>query len=84
MIRHGQYTVDGTTVKLSSTNGSPLNVRIHTTQKIFIGNSSAVSSSTGFLMDTGDNLEFLVADNTEIWAISNGATASVYVLESIV
>ena len=75
-----QFSVDGTAVKIASSQGSPLEVHIHSKGQVFISGTSAVTSSTGLQLDNGDKTILTIPDNTELWCIANGGTYTVQVM----
>lgn len=82
MATSNQYAVDGTPVKLASSNGSPIEVHITAAADIYIGDS-AVSNTTGYLLIKGDTLKIILADHNEIYGLHVSGTTTVYVLVSI-
>lgn len=86
MATSSQYSVDGTAVKLSSTDGSPAEITITASADIYIGGDFTVSASTGFLIATKEIFKMILADHQEVWAFHNGggSAATVYVWKMIV
>lgn len=82
-----QYTVGTSAVQLTPTplaNRSSMIVKVVTTNSsvaVFIGNSSGVTTSTGFPLFNGDAIELDLTGADPIYAISGTAGQSVYVLE---
>ena len=83
MITTAQFSVDGTAVKLVSTSQVPKMVTIHDTTNgnLFINGTSAVTSTTGLLVDklTGP-FTFEIGPNDEVWAIAAAGTHTVSVM----
>lgn len=50
-------------------------------RSIFIGTTSAVSSSTGYELASGDSIDMEIDDTVAIWAISNSGTNTLCVCE---
>lgn len=82
-----QYSVGTSAVHLTPT---PLSTRKSISIKVttlagadyvYIGNSNAVTTSTGYIMASGDVLNMDLTSGQAIWAISNVAGQSVFVLE---
>lgn len=81
-ISTAQVSVDGTAVKLAEANGMPLEVHLHTTGAIYVGNSG-VTSSNGLRMDNGDKITFTVPDGSSLWAVANSGTQTIYCLVAV-
>ena len=80
-----QFSIDGSAVKIISSSNHYQSVVIHTDGAIYIGDSNAVSTSTGFKLDVGTEGEFMVAPYSELWAISNGGTTkTTYLLVTVI
>ena len=78
-----QFSVDGTAVKIASSQGSPLEVHSHCASgSIYLGNS-AVTTATGYRMDNGDKDTFTVPDGSALYAISGAGTQTVFVLTAV-
>lgn len=85
MATSSQFTVDGTSVKLGSSNGSPVQFTINAAADIWIGGSSAVTTSTGYYLKKDVPVTITLADNQEIWAIHDGLVATTaYVFKAVV
>ena len=83
MALSSQYTVDGTAVKIASSNGTPIEVHVNAEADIWVGGST-VTTSNGFLINKGDEFHVTLADHAELWAIHDGLVATtVYALVSI-
>lgn len=83
-LSSAQFIVDGTAVKLAESNGSPIEVHVHSASgSIYLGDST-VTTSTGYRIDNGDKALFMLADHTALYAISAAGNQTVYVLRTIV
>lgn len=83
MNHTAKYVVDGTAVKISVDTIHDQNILVHAKQSIYVGTTSSVSSTTGFLMDNGDKIEFSIDGDMELWAISATTSSDVYVFRKI-
>lgn len=79
-INTTQFSVDGTAVKIAASNGSPLEIHIHSKGQVYISGTSAVTTSTGLQLDNGDKTVLTIPDNSELWCIANGGTYTVQVM----
>ena len=82
MITSAQYTVGTSAVKIAAAGDAYRNVTIHQNSgSIFIGPSSALTLTTGLLLDNASGpLTLRVGPQDEIWAISSAShTVSVLV-----
>ncbi len=82
MITSAQYTVGTSAVKIAAAGDAYRNVSVHQNAgSIFIGASSAVTVSTGFLLDnTSGPITVQIGPLDELWAISSAShTVSVLV-----
>jgi hypothetical protein len=82
-----QYTVGTLAVQITST---PLALRScislkalinTTTDIIYIGNSSSVTTSTGYPLFNEDSISFDITSSTTIWAIATSAGQTLCVME---
>lgn len=82
-----QYTVSMSAVQLTPTpmaNRSSMSLKVSTnigTDIVYIGNSNAVTTSTGYALFNGDSLQLDLTPAQAIWAISSGTNDIVYVME---
>ena len=83
MMASAQYSIDGTAIKISATSQTPRHVYVHALSgSLFVNGSSAVTASTGLLIDSGASVVMFQMDSDdELWCISNGGTHVVSVLE---
>lgn len=83
MMSSAQYSIDGTAVKISATSQTPRHVYIHALSgSIFLGGSNTVAHTTGLFIDSGTGVTTIEMDSDdELWAIANGGTHTVSVLE---
>lgn len=80
-----QYEIDGTAIKIVSSSNHYQELVVHTDGAVFVGDSNAVSTLSGFKMDVGIVGNWTVAPYTEMWAISNGGTAkTLYTMVTII
>lgn len=61
-------------VSIKAITSSSLNI-------IYIGNSSGVTTATGFPLYQGDTIQLDVTDAAQIWAISNAASQTACIVE---
>lgn len=85
MMQSAQYAVDGTAVKISATSQTPRHVYIHAvTGSLYLNGSSAVTASTGMLIDKAAGVVLIQMDSDdELWCISGTGTHTVTVLERL-
>jgi hypothetical protein len=82
-----QYTIGTSAVQLTSTpmtNRSSMSMKANTTsstQIIYIGNSSGVTTSTGYALFGGDSLQLDLTGANSIYAIASAASQTLFVLE---
>jgi hypothetical protein len=81
-----QYTIGTSSVKLTPTpltdrSGISIKATTTSTNAIYIGNSSSVTSSTGFPLFNGDTLQMDLTGAQTIYAISSIPSQTLYVLE---
>lgn len=84
IVSSSQYSVDGTAVKIAATNEVQRHVSIHNTgnQPIYVGPTSAVTTTTGFYIDKAAGIFTVQIDaNDELWAIAPSGTHVVTVLQ---
>ena len=80
-----QYEIDGTAIKIVSSSNHYQELVVHTDGAVFVGDSNAVTTSTGFKMDVGIVGNWTVAPYTEMWAISNGGSAkTLYTMATVI
>ena len=77
-----QVAVDGTAVLLVPAAPQYQEVSVHSTQPIFIGDST-VTSTTGYKVDKDLNFTYTLAPHVESWSIANGVPATVYTLVTV-
>lgn len=72
---HGQTTVGTSAVQMTAVEcqSALLKAPASNTGNIFIGNSSAVTTSTGFILGPGDAIEVGVGNLDKIFAIASAA-----------
>lgn len=77
---HGQTTVGTSAVQMGNLEcGSVLLKAPSTnTDKVYIGNSSAVTTSTGFVLAAGDAIEIGVGNLNKIFAIAGAASQKLH------
>ena len=82
-----QFTIGTSAVQLTPTplvGRSSMSIKAKTTSSadiIYIGNSSGVTSSTGYALFAGDSLQLDLTDAHVIWAIGSNAGQLAYVME---
>ena len=83
MITSAHYSVDGTAVRIATTNEGYRDVYVHVTSNaaIYLNGNSSVTTSTGFYVDKAAGPQvFLLAPQDEMWAIGTGTPVSVTVI----
>ncbi len=81
-----QYTIGLTAIQITPTplaNRSSVSMKVvcNSNTIIYIGNSSAVTSSTGFPLFNGDSVQLDITGAQSIYAISNFASNTLFALE---
>jgi hypothetical protein len=76
-----QVTVTGTSQSIISVDNVTRDVLLHAKHEIFIGNS-AVTSTSGYIMDNGDVLRVSLVDGEDLWAVTGGGSGTLHVLTS--
>lgn len=82
-----QYTVGTSAVQLTVTpltNRSSMSIKATTTTNtdvVYIGNSSGVTTSTGYALFLGDSLQLDLTPAHQVWAIATSASQKLYVAE---
>lgn len=82
-----QYTVGTSAVQLTPTpltNRSSMSIKANTLSGsaiVYVGNSSGVTTSTGYALFSGDSLQLDLTPAQQLWAISNQAGQLLYVME---
>lgn len=82
-----QYTVGTSAVQVTPTplaNRSSISIKVTTvlnTDAIYIGNSSGVTTSTGYALFAGDSFQFDLTPAHQIWVIGTSAGQKVYAFE---
>jgi len=71
-----QFTVGTAAVQIISPKNNPTQVLLHnaekqTTHYIYLGGSSAVTTSTGIHLDPSDNYQIILQPGNSLWAISD-------------
>lgn len=86
-IKTTQYTVGTSAVQLTPTplaNRKSLSIKAHTTSStelVYIGNTSGVTTSTGYPLFDGDSIQIDLTDASNLYVIGTLAGQKVYVLE---
>ena len=83
MIASAQYSIDGTAVKIASTNQGYRDVHVHVVGNgaVYLNGSNAVTTSTGFYLDKGAGPQvFHIGPQDELWGIAGGTAQTVTVL----
>lgn len=84
IVSTAQYSVSTTAVKIVATAEVGRNVWLHglNSAEMFLGPTSAVTASTGFLLDKSAGIMQLELDpSDELWAITASGTHTVSVLQ---
>lgn len=87
VFQTGQYTVGTSAVQLTPTpltNRSSMSIKLKgaaNTDAVYVGNSSAVTSSTGFALFDGDSLQLDLKDSQPVWVIGSNPGQTVFVME---
>ena len=84
IISTAQYTVSSTPVKIVATNEVARDVWINCTSNsdFYIGNSNAVTTSTGFFVaKTAADFKVELDANDELWALVTSGTHTVSVMQ---
>ncbi len=76
-----QVTVTGTSQSIISVDNVTRDVLLHAKHEVFIGNSG-VTSTSGYIMDNGDELRLSLVDGEDLWAVTAGGTGTLHVLIS--
>lgn len=81
-----QYTIGTSAVQLTVTpltNRSSMSMKAvcTTNNYIYIGNSSGVTTSTGYILFNGDSLQLDLTPAQAVYAIASAAAQTIYVLE---
>lgn len=81
-----QYTVGTSAVQLTVTpltNRSSMSIKVVTTSTnaIYVGNSSGVTTSTGYPLFNGDSLQLDLDPAQGVWVIASAAAQLAYVME---
>ena len=79
-----QVTVGTSAVQLTPTplsNRTSISIKVLPGNSVYIGNSNAVTTSTGYFLFSGDALNMDLTGSDQIWAISTSAAQTVAVLE---
>ncbi len=82
-----QYTIGTSATQITATplaNRSSVGLKVTTASNsdvLYIGNSSSVTTSTGYALFNGDAVQFDLTPNTPIWAIGTSSGQKMYVLE---
>jgi hypothetical protein len=84
IITTAQYTVGTTAVQIAASDGVNRQMSIHAigNQAVYLGASSAVTTSTGFYIDKNAGpLQIEIDGNDELWAISATSSQTVTVMQ---
>ena len=86
VFQTSQYTVGLTVVQLTVTpltNRSSMSIKATCSgsNAIFIGNSNAVTTSTGFPLFNGDVINLDLTGASKVWAIASSANQTLYIME---
>jgi hypothetical protein len=82
-----QYTIGVSAVQLTPSplaNRSAMSIKTDAgnTDTVYIGESNAVTTSTGYALFIGDVVNIDVTASAQVWAISSAANQLVYVIEA--
>lgn len=85
-FRTEQVTVGTSAVNLIPSplsNRSAMSMKVVTTNNaiVYVGNSSGVTSSTGYALFNGDSLQLDMTPTGSVWAIASAAGQTVYIIE---
>lgn len=86
VFQTSQYSVGLSAVQLTPaplTNRSSMSVKATCTSSnaVYLGNSNAVTTSTGYPLFNGDVTNIDLTGSSQLWAIASAASQTVYVLE---
>ncbi len=81
-----QYTVGTSAVQLTSTpltgrKSVSIKAKCTSTNIIYVGNSSGVTTANGYALNNGDAINIDLDGSNTVYAISNAAAQTLYVLE---
>ena len=82
MITSAHYSVDGTAVRIATTNEGYRDIYVHVTSNaaIYIG-TSTVTTSNGLYVDKNSGVPvFRIGAQDELWCVAGGTTETVTVL----
>lgn len=86
-FKTSQYTIGTSAVQITPTpltNRSSMSIKANTTSSldiVYVGNSNAVTSSTGYALFAGDSIQLDLTPAQQIWAIGTSAGQIAYVME---
>jgi hypothetical protein len=84
IVTTAQYTVGTTAAQITASDGVNRQITIHAigNSAVYLGASSAVTTSTGFYIDKNAGpLQIEIDGNDELWAISSASSQVVTVLQ---
>lgn len=86
VFQTSQYSVGLTAVQLTPTpltNRSSMSIKVICTgiALVYIGNSAAVTTGTGYFLSNGDSIQLDLTPSQAIWAIASAAGQVVFVAE---
>jgi len=76
-----QVTVTGTSQSIISVDNVSRDVLLHAKHEVFIGNSG-VTSTSGYIMDNGDEVRLSLQEGEDLWAVTSGGSGILHVLVS--
>ena len=80
-IVSSQVTVTTTRQSIVSVDNVSRDVLLHAKHDLVIGNSG-VTSSTGYLMDNGDQVRLKLMDGEDLWAVCAAGSGTLHILVS--
>lgn len=76
-----QVAVTTTSQSIVSVDNVQRDVLLHAKHEVFIGNSG-VTSTSGYLLDNGDQIRLSLTEGEDLWAVSGADTGTLHVLVS--
>ena len=76
-----QVTVTSTSQSIVSVDNVQRDVLLHAKHEVFIGNSG-VTSTSGYIMDNGDEVRLSLQEGEDLWAVTSGGSGTLHVLVS--
>jgi hypothetical protein len=77
-----QPTIGTTPVLIAKSNGTPIQVQLHTTASVYFGGAD-VTTSTGFRLDNGNQAVITLADSDSLYAVQAAGSSTLYVMTTI-